>query len=350
METYRTGPTNIVATIFGTPEAPAPAIPLSTSSQSEEAKIAAAQALEMAATVVLISETPSLLEKWSGKRLKARAKEYTAALKKPEVLWTIAAAQMAVHDFPNPDAARSLMAIMDSESDFQVSALNPANAYGLMQIIPSNVKHISAWPLAEKQALIRDIAPVVLWVATIDKEIAINMNTGVWPETLIVAEPLWQIPFIAVLWREANLDLNRSFKWNGGTWLPVKSGKFAVRNKTFLKYINDHPDIFGDYHLGKTAILANLWKHGAPNGLRNDKKLTYLNGETDHITPVVNAYHNLRSESTIDSQIETLLKEIRSTNKQFSSKKHPFMADLQEAVKLSDQASNPLYDFLTSKP
>lgn len=264
---------------------------------TDTAKVAALVSTALLAGAAIKDWSPALLGKVK--------KRYASALQEPTVMWTLAASQMAADTFPSVEDAICQLAIMDSESRFNPKALNPSKAYGLMQIIPSNVKHISSWPKPDKDLLIAQILPVINWVKTIDPVIAAQMATGTWPSSLTVEYPLWQLIYISALWREAHRDLKRYFSFSSVEgFLPVKKGRFAVKNSSWLDYMSEHAEWFKDPLLGKVAILANLWKHGAPRGLGSNAVLHYLNPTVDHISPIVAAVYHLRDATSIIAGLE----------------------------------------------
>jgi len=302
----RTGPTLVTGTIDLYREDSI--LPTASSDKNTEHAAALVSAAIVAIPAVIMGSDK--LDKWTSKKKSSAATRYVRALDHPEVLWTLVASQLLVGNFPNPLSAHQQMAIMDSESRFKIDALNPSKAFGLMQVFPTNVKNIANWPHESKMRVIAKLRPVVRWVKSVSPSIGIAMEAGAWPKSLAVSAPLWQIPFVAVLWNEANLDLNRAFKWNGKEWIASTEGAFPVRNRTFLAYMKANPSIFQNKDRGETAILANLWKHGGPNGLYKDAHLHYLNKEVDHITPVVDAFINLQQQNEVPEVLKTLMLEL----------------------------------------
>lgn len=253
--------------------------------------------------------TKPVATQWSKTEAKQIVPRFQDALRKPTILWTLIAAQKLLGNYPDVDDANRMLAVMDSESRFDIDALNPSKAYGLLQIIPSNVKNIAAWPLATKLQIARTISPVIAWIHSVDPITANQMAKGQWPSSLLTGSSLWQIPYIAILWREAHTDAARAFKWKSGKWIASKEGSYPVKNSTFLKYMTKYPDFFNKKQTGLTAIIANLWKHGGPRGLYKDVPLRYLTAKVDHITPIVSNYSSLSQHATLPTFIETLFRE-----------------------------------------
>jgi len=288
-----TGPQNPVASIT----------PVSPSSLDEST--ASAVARETAPFNVLLAlNTREILEKWKPDVTQKVASRYVQALDTPEVLWTIVACQLVTGVFPDQNDALRIMSLMDSESSFRPSVYNSFKAYGLMQVMPANVKNISAWPLDDKEKYIKPMLPVANWMGSIDPAIKADFTNGRWPSSLIHAAPLWQIPFVAILWAEAARDLKNSFTYSvSAGWKP----KAKVVNQTWLKYMRDNPSIFKSFEDGKTAIFAHLWKHGGPNGLYKNVRLVYLGHGVDLISPIVERYHNLDTHSVVPGAIHDLI-------------------------------------------
>lgn len=232
----------------------------------------------------------------------------TLAAKDPILLLiTLSASKAAQADDVDRDWI-DLMSICHSESGFSATALNPkSSAYGYFQILPSNVKHMATAGRKQVTEWVTHLKPLVGLVAHTQPELADTIASGIWPTSIIGLPAVWQAPYVAVLWRDAHTNLRRAFRWDekAHKWVIRNLTKMPVKNVEWFRYMETHPEIFGSYVDGKTAILAHLWKHGAPRGLYQDVALPHITTHDD-VTPVVHYAQQLEFANPILPLKETL--------------------------------------------